>query len=329
MQVHVQNYSLSMSPAHLALLIELWIGANFVFPHGVTDPSVIRLALEDLISRGELQTLREFLVRSGLDKLDETCQALLRMAMALPASYDAAAFTRGHDPQASFEYVEGRCHPDALIVVFTGLTQRLGFPLPLVHGLFEATGCPVLYLKDKTRTAFCNGIGPDGRGALIARIRDKMQQSGLERTVIVGSSSGSFAALLCARELAASHVICLAGPTRIESGDTRPQVQQMRDLLVANGLALDALNTQGFDRKCQARYYFGADNPRDTAYGRHFAQSGAGDAVAVRGHANHVVLDVISTIGCIQSDLAAAAAGTNFPDASQHAELSQPFTGAS
>ncbi|OYU77418.1 MAG: hypothetical protein CFE32_05555 [Alphaproteobacteria bacterium PA3] len=242
-----------MSPPHLALLIELWVRANFLFPHGITDPSVIRLALEDLISRGEVRILRDFLVRSGLDQRDETCQALLRMAMALPATYDAAAFIKGHDPKASFEYVEGQRPTDALIVVFTGLTQRLGFPLPLVHGLFEATGCPVLYLKDKTRTAFCTGIGPDGRVAMIERIRDKMRQSGHDRTIVVGSSSGSFAALLFARELAASHVICLAGPTHIESEDARPQVQQMRDLLLANGLALDALASHGFNKTCHAR----------------------------------------------------------------------------
>jgi hypothetical protein len=75
-QANVQNYSISISPAHLALLIDLWISANFLFPHGITDPSIIRLALDHLISRGKLGILREFLARSGLIQRDETCNAL-------------------------------------------------------------------------------------------------------------------------------------------------------------------------------------------------------------------------------------------------------------
>jgi pimeloyl-ACP methyl ester carboxylesterase len=320
--LRIENYSITVSPAHLALLMELWVRAGFTFPHGLTDHSVIRLALEDLISRGALGTLREFLTRSGLQRNAEAFAAILRMAEALPASYDAAAFTARHDPDAEFEYFDRPEGAGALIVVFTGNAHRVGFPLPLVHGLFEAVRCPVLYLKDKTRTVFCDGLGDGGgRAALIARIRQKMDQAGVERCILVGSSSGTYAALHYAHALSASHVMGLAGPTRIDAADTRPPVQRLRDRITAVGLPFDALEGFGTGDGCCVRYYYGGEHPRDTDFARHLVQSGAGEAVAVRGHANHVVLDVISGFGFFQADLAAAVAGGPFTDPSVHPAL--------
>ncbi len=322
MNVRIENYSITVSPQHLALLMELWTRAGFTFPHGVSDHSVIRLALEDLISRGDLGTLRSFLTRSGLNNTAEAFSTLFRMAAALPASYDAAAFTARHDPNASFEYIDGSAGAEALIVIFTGNVQRVGFPLPMVHGLFEATGCPVLYLKDKTRSVFCDGLADGaGRAGLIARIRDKMDRAGIRRSVLVGSSSGTYAALQYARALSASHVLGLAGPTRVDPADTRPRIQNLCERFTAAGLPLDATEGFGAGAPCRMRYYYGEDHPRDADYARHLVQSGAGETVAVRGHANHVVLDVISELGLFQADLAAAVAGGDFTDPSVHPEL--------
>jgi hypothetical protein len=329
MNERVEPYSITISPQHLALLMELWIKAGFNFPHGVTDHAVIRLALEDLISRGDLRTLRDFLTKSGLLNSTETFSAISRMAAALPASYDAAEFTARHDPGAAFDYIDGPTGAEALIVVFTGNAQRVGFPLPLVHGLFQAAGCPVLYLKDKTRNAFCGGLGDgSGRAALIARIREKMDHAGMLRSILVGSSIGTYAALHYARALAASHVMGLAGPTRLDPADPRPQIQGLRDRIIAAGLPLDAVEGFGAAQPPRIRYYYGEEHPRDTEYARHLVWSGAGQAVAVRGHANHVVLDVISALGFFQADLAAAVAGGGFTDPSVYPELIQPFKAA-
>jgi hypothetical protein len=320
------HYSINISPGHLALLMELWVRAGFTFPHGVSSHAVIRLALEDLISRGDLRTLRGFLSRSGLENHAEIFGKIARMAGALPSNYDAAAFIASHDSDAAFDYIPGLDFADVLIVAFTGNALRMGFPLPLVHGLFQATGCPVLYLKDKSRSVFCNGLGDaDGRAALISRIRKKMDQEGIRRSILIGASSGTYAALQYASALAASHVMCLAGPTRIDPADTRPQIEGLRAKIAAVGLPLDAC--EGFDGKepYNIRYYYGEENPRDTNYARHLVRSGVGEAVAVRGHANHVVLDVISEIGFFQADLAAAVAGRDFTDPACHPELLKPF----
>lgn len=322
MNLRIEDYSITISPEHLALLMELWIRVGFVFPHGVSDHSVIRLALEDLISRGDLVTLQSFLTRSGLNNNAEAFSALSRMAASLPASYNAAAFTARHDPNASFEYIDGPEGAEALIVIFTGNVQRVGFPLPMVHGLFETTGCPILYLKDKTRSVFCNGLGDgSGRAALIARIRDKMDRAGIRRSILVGSSSGTYAALHYARALSASHVMGLAGPTRLDAADTRPRIQDLCERFTAAELPLDATKGFGADELCLVRYYFGEEHPRDADHARHLVKSGAGETVAVRGHANHVVLDVISSLGLFQADLAAAVAGGEFTDPLIHPEL--------
>lgn len=329
MNVGGEHYSITISPAHLALLMELWVKAGFTFPHGVTDHAFIRLALEDLISRGDLRTLREFLARSGLQSNSEAFSAIFRMAASLPASYDAAAFTARYDPDADFDYIDGPTDAEALIVIFTGNAQRVGFPLPLVHGLFQAAGCPVLYLKDKTRNLFCDGLGDGGgRAALIGRIRERMDHAGIRRSILVGSSSGTYAALNYARALSASHVMGLAGPTRIDPTDTRPQIRGLRDRITAAGLPLDAMEGFGDGEACCIRYYYGEEHPRDTDYAQHLFRSGAGEAVAVRGHANHVVLEVISELGFFQADLAAAVAGGGFTDPSVYPELIQPFKAA-
>lgn len=327
MNQRIERYSIRISPEHLALLMELWIRAGVNFPHMITDHAMIRLALENLISRGELKTLREFLSQSGLEDHGEVFSKISRMAAALPVNYDAAAFIALHEPDAAFDYIGGLSEANVLIVVFTGNAQRMGFPLPLVHGLFQATGCPVLYLKDKTRSVFCNGLGDEGgRAALIGRIRKKMNQEGIQRSILIGSSSGTYAALNYAHSLSASHVMGLAGPTRVDPEDTRPQVQTLRQRITAVGLSLDALDGFSAENTCRIRYYYGEENPRDTNYAGHLVRSGAGEAVAVRGHANHVVLDVISEIGFFQADLAAAVAGQDFSDPLCHPELIEPFT---
>lgn len=326
MHQKIKHYSINISPEHLALLIELWIRTGVAFPHGITDHSIIRLALENLISRGDLRTLREFLLRSRLQEHAEIFEKIYRMATVLPVTYDATAFAARYHSNAAFDYIDGPSGAEALIVIFTGHAQRMGFPLPLVHGLFLETHCPILYLKDKTRNVFLNGLGDSGgRAGLIARIQEKMKQLGVQRSILIGASSGTFAALTYAPLLATSHLMGLAGPTRIDYGDTRPHAQRLRDMISAAGQSLDPVAELGDSETCHIRYYYGEQHPRDTDYAKHLAHSGAGEAVAVRGNANHVVLDVISEMGFFQADLAAAVAGKAFTDPSIYPALFQPF----
>lgn len=320
------DHAIKISPEHLALLIDLWVRSDFSYPHGVTDHAFIRLSLEDLILRGEISTLRVFLERSGLKDNAEVFRKLFRMTSALPSYYDAKAFIARYDRHSAFDYISGMDISDVLIIVFTGSNQRVGFPLPLVHGLFETSGCPVLYLKDRSRKFFCDGLGDgDSRDALIARIRQKMEHEGIRRSILFGCSSGTFAALQYAQALSASHVMGMAGPTWIDPADARSQIQGLRAKVISSGLPLDAVEALGRTDSCMVRYYYGENHVRDGAYGRHLVESGAGDAVAVRGTANHIVFDIVSELGLFQADLAAAVSGLEYTEASAYPEVSEPF----
>ena len=134
MTARVTSYEIKISAEHLALLIEMWVRAGFVYPHGIRDISIIRLALEDLIQRGRIDVVRHFVERSHRELNSEVTDALFRMTSALPQGYDGRAFTEKHDPDAEFSLFEGQDNADTLIVVFTGQVHRFNYPLPLVHG---------------------------------------------------------------------------------------------------------------------------------------------------------------------------------------------------
>src|SRR3990167_8861772 len=155
MTARVTSYEIKISAEHLALLIEMWVRAGFVYPHGIRDISIIRLALEDLIQRGRIDVVRHFVERSHRELNSEVA--------------------------------------DALIVVFTGQVHRFNYPLPLVHGLLETTGCPILYLKDKSKSVFLEGIGDAPSVAdLTGRIKETMTRLNCRRTLVLGSSSASW-----------------------------------------------------------------------------------------------------------------------------------------
>jgi hypothetical protein len=147
------------------------------------------------------------------------------------------------------------------------------------------------------------------------------------RSLVLGSSSGSFAALVYAKDIAASHVICLAGPTCIDPEDSRPQIQRMRQILERAKIAPDAVNYLPEGKQCRIRYYYGEGNARDGSHARHLAASHLAEVVAIRGHENHVVLDALCAMGSFQADLAAAVAGTDFPSQNAYPSLFQPFQG--
>jgi hypothetical protein len=322
MTARVTSYEIKISAEHLALLIELWVRAGFVYPHGIRDISVIRLALEDLIQRGRIDVVRHFVERSHRELNSEVTDALFRMTSALPQGYDGRAFTEKHDPDAEFSLFEGQDNADTLIVVFTGQVHRFNYPLPLVHGLLETTGCPILYLKDKSKSVFLEGIGDAPSVAdLTGRIRETMTRLNCCRTLVLGSSSGSFAALHYAHDIGASHLICLAGPTCIEPDDQRPPIQRLRQILERLNLDADAVDPRLKDSGCRVRYYYGEANARDSSYARHLAASGFAETIALGGHENHVVLDALCAMGIFQADLAAAVAGKDFPDIADYPAL--------
>ena len=330
MAMHMTKYEVKISAEHLALLIELWVTSGFVYPHGIHDISVIRMALDDLFQRGRIDVVRRFLERTHLEMNNEVIDVLFRLTSAVPKSYDGRKFTDKNDPDAEYSLFEGQDGAEALIVVFTGQAHRFNAPLPLVHGLLETTGCPILYLKDKSKSVFLEGIGEaPSAAALTSRIQEAKTQLKCRRTIVLGSSSGSFAALRFAHDIGATHLICLAGPTRIEPDDHRPPIQRLRQIMERLNQTTDAVDPRLKHGGCRVRYYYGENNARDGSFARHLATSGLADVIAIRGHENHVVLDVLCAAGVFQADLAAAVAGTNFPDPAGYPALLQPFQGLS
>lgn len=312
--------------AVLAAEIALRYRTGRTFSETVFDPSVARLAVEDLIQSGKIDIARDFIARH-LPQLDhEVFGALLRVMSALPAGYDGGDFIAATEPDAEFSLVAGAEDATVLFVVFTGQHLRFNFPLPIVHGFLHSTRCPVLYLRDNSRTLFSGGIGiAPSKAALIQRIEEARTRLGCRRTAVLGSSSGSFAALQYAPDIAASHAICLAGPTRFDPEDQRPQIRRIRDAFDQQNVPQDAVTDRLSALNGRIRYYYGEGNVADSKNGRHLAQAGHAEVIGLRNHWNHVVLDALCAIGSFQADLRSIVENADFPDPTSYPAFLAPL----
>jgi len=121
---------------------------------------------------------------------------------------------------------------DTIAVVYTGLRDRMQFPLSVLDHYFAALGVTAVYLRDFDRLLYWNGVrswGPPE--AMLERIR------GLafgRRLVIMGGSAGGFGAIRWGIELEADRIVTFAPPTNIEVefldriDDGRAKIMQKR-----------------------------------------------------------------------------------------------------
>lgn len=160
------------------------------------------------------------------------------------------------------------------IVFFGGLANRYGLDMESLDRFIAAAGHTAIYLRDRQRCLFLKGI-PDIPGSvegLEAYLRDLKQELGLNRLVMIGSSSGGLAALKYGVAISADGIRCFGGPTTAATeametfGDARGRALTRR---LSRDLAPEALDVAPDVAKAAGsvpiQMYYGAEMPQDSA----------------------------------------------------------------
>jgi hypothetical protein len=108
--------------------------------------------------------------------------------------------------------------PSVLVVAFTGFTGKLSVPTFDFLRSTELLNYNRILLRDRSRTCYMNGIPPvaDGLAALVALLRQHIDEHAPKCTLFIGSSGGSHAAILFGHLLGADYVHAFSPHTNID-----------------------------------------------------------------------------------------------------------------
>lgn len=122
---------------------------------------------------------------------------------------------------------------DTFVVVFTGLRDRMQFPLSVFDHFLSAEGIGAVYLRDFDRLLYWKGVRTwGGSEVMLERIRELADG---RRLVIIGGSAGGFGAIHWGIELGADRVVTFAPPTNLEN-EFRERINDGRAKLMAKRL---------------------------------------------------------------------------------------------
>jgi hypothetical protein len=106
----------------------------------------------------------------------------------------------------------------AAVVVFTGLADRMLVPLPLFDRYLAELDLSAIYLRDRNRIGFFDGVKSiGGYNQTVATLRKRLKDLGADTVHTVGNSAGGIGALSYGLDLGAKHIIGFSTPTLIAS----------------------------------------------------------------------------------------------------------------
>jgi len=300
-----------ISKHKISEIAEAWIEGKADFPNMVSS-SILHQIADELCKSHDIARVREF-VNEAANHSSAQSFSVLR---SIISHVDPLYYTRGAPPRfdrsRDFQLLKTHRSARNLLVVFLGNSMRLFAPMELVQVLLAFHEWDILYIGDRTRTAYLNGNETyPSQQSLIEAIQKVANQGQHDRIVTLGSSAGTFAALQYAVPLRATHVIGLAGPTFFSRQTENPAVQMLNKRMTAQPASfknaeLDALTDDLRSLSPQIRYYYGDGCKKDVVAARHLDKSGLGKSFPLVKHDNHNVMDAILDLGVFQADLAAA-----------------------
>ena len=182
------------------------------------------LRLNRSLARGWLPGLHE-LIHSG--HLDAASYALPKLKSAYPQmryleNMDIVfkrlphAVGRGREPflddRTSDVQVVEMPGAETMIIGFCGGSHQLGMPINLLDRWLAQTGSHVIYLRDRKKIGYAEGIPTlgDDMASTIDTLRHLAGDVGARRIVCLGHSAGATGALRFARTLGAERVLALS-----------------------------------------------------------------------------------------------------------------------
>jgi hypothetical protein len=254
------------------------------------------LALAELRARRGLKTQAAEAIDLALARgaSFETCRAI--ELLANPGEDPLPAEVRGQAHKAAADLLLRRelvvdepradvlCAPGPpgadLVVVFTGLKDRVSVALPTIDRFFAARGWSAMYCRDFSRQLYLGGIrslGSDieSTADAIAEHACRMQAG---RLFVIGNSAGGYAAIRYGARLAADGIAVFGAPTNASTsflqsiGDERAGLlarrlerSPHRDWLDLRSVLIDSGSVSPID------LYYGAGMPQDRSHARHLA----------------------------------------------------------
>lgn len=166
-----------------------------------------------------------------------------------------------------------------VVIVFTGLADKVSVPLNTMDRLLAARGLNAIYCRDFSRRMYVHGIeslGPDAAGTADA-LRSLLEKLDATRVFTLGNSVGGHGAIHYGLRLKADAVLSYAGPTNATSGflstfDERAAVvaRKLNRHPIADELDLKPL-AAGCDGRVQIHLIYGAGMPQDRVHAKHLA----------------------------------------------------------
>ncbi|HYF21791.1 MAG TPA: hypothetical protein VD929_00190 [Caulobacteraceae bacterium] len=215
----------------------------------------------------------------------------------------------GDDPSRDLIAVRGE--RDAVVLVFTGLADRMVMPLPLFDRYLAELGLGAIYLRDRRRMGFFSGVSSlgDGYDQAISGLRGLIGDLGAKRVFTLGNSAGGMGAVSYGLDLDAEAILGFSAPIAIwaemKAHDARAALLADRLLGKVPAERSDFRRRLGAaGRKGFVHLYFGEEMPEDRAHARAFEGIAAVRLHPIEGLAGHGALFRMAESGALRRELA-------------------------
>lgn len=206
------------------------------------------------------------------------------------------------DEAAEVQVVRGE--RDVVVLVFTGLADRLVMPLSLFDRYLAALDVSAIYLRDRRRMAYLHGVRGLGRDydETLASLKQRIEQLGARDIHTLGNSAGGLGAIAYGLDLRAKSILCFATPCYIkdDAGDWDPRAPVFAQRL----RALTTPEQRDFRARLEAmadppkvELWFGADAADDRRHAETLAGAPGVSLHPVAGMEGHGALFALAQEG--------------------------------
>jgi len=192
-----------------------------------------------------------------------------RLALGEDCPPDAALKRAPIEDDGASDVIVGRGGRTAAVLLFTGLADRLVMPLPLFDRYLAELDLTAIFLRDRKRIGFFNGVASLGDyDQTIARLGAKLREMGIETVHTVGNSAGGMAAVSYGIDLEADKVLGFSAPVSLTraTADLDRRTALFADRILS-GVPEERLNLrrrlETAARPPQVHLYFGEEMPED------------------------------------------------------------------
>jgi hypothetical protein len=190
-----------------------------------SDLKEVAAAASDLVRWGAVDEADIAIARMEADPRTRGEAASLKAASRqLRRSGILSAFSAVNSPEAAalnrpYEVLvaQGGLRANKAVVVFTGVGRRFWLSLQVLYHFLRKFDAHVIYLSDHSGTMYLNGLDSvdGGYPGLLTRIGELIDDLGVDRTFVMGSSSGGFMGLRAACDIGADAFLGLGIKTDV------------------------------------------------------------------------------------------------------------------